>query len=232
MTERPILFSGEMVRAILAGRKTQTRRIGGFQKDDATELGVDYGKHATKGTIAQATYRAYPDGGTARWALCECPYGVPGDRLWVRETFQFVHANSYGQRNTFSTRTPFKQHDYRWIEYAATPKDKEPPPKWKPSIFMPRWASRITLEIETLRAERLQDISVHDCFQEGVICPGCESSEHHPCVEIKGAYQKLWESINGKGSWSANPWVWVVTFKQVFNGEVSEGGPLTSKLKP
>ena len=157
-----------MVKAILAGRKTQTRRIGKCQMDAATELGVEYSRHATKGDVAVATYRAFPDGGSARWGLCECPYGVPGDRLWVRETFQFVHANSDGQRQTFAARAKFSQNDYRWIEYAATPKDNEPPPKWKPSIFMPRWASRLTLEITGIKVERLKDISNEDCFAEGL----------------------------------------------------------------
>ncbi len=212
MNEKPILFSGEMVRAIIAGRKTQTRRIGKCQMDGATELGVEYSRHATKGDVAVATCRAFPDGGSARWGLCECPYGIPGDRLWVRETFQFVHANSDGQRNTFNSATPFTQNDYRWVEYAATPKDNEPPPKWKPSIFMPRWASRIALEIVSLRVERLKDISEDDAKEEGVKYPA-----GGPCSCYRMGYSWLWESINGKGSWDANPWVWVVTFKQVFN---------------
>lgn len=215
MKSRQILFTAPMVRAILDGSKTQTRRIGKCQKDDATELAVEYSMHATRGEVAVATYRAFPDGGSARWGLCECPYGIQGDRLWVRETFQFVHANSDGQRNTFSSATPFTQHDYKWIEYAATPKDNEPPPKWKPSIFMPRWVSRITLEIVSVRVERLKTISPHDCFQEGVRCPGCDSSGHEPCVEMVGKYKKLWESLNGKGSWKKNPWVWVITFKRI-----------------
>lgn len=93
MKERPILFSAPMVRAILEGRKTQTRRVGKCQMPGATELGVEYSMHATKGQVAVATYRAYPNAGTARWGLCECPYGIPGDRLWVKETFAYVRSS-------------------------------------------------------------------------------------------------------------------------------------------
>jgi hypothetical protein len=209
--ERPILMSAPMVLAILEGRKTQTRRKGKCQMDKATELGVEYSRHATKGDVAVATYRAYPDGGSARWGLCECPYGIPGDRLWVRETFQFVHANSDGQRNTFKTSVKFTVHDYQWIEYAATPKDNEPPPKWKPSIFMPRWASRITLEIVKVRVERLQEITTADIQKEGVVI----DAHHHLDEVYLAAYCLLWESINGKDSWSKNPWVWVIEFKRI-----------------
>ena len=107
-----------MVKAILAGRKTQTRRIAKCQKDDATELAVDYMGHATKGEVAVATYRAFPGKGTATHGLCECPYGVPGDRLWVKETFMVVSKNVLLYRADFGN-------------------GKHVSP-WKPSIFMPR----------------------------------------------------------------------------------------------
>jgi hypothetical protein len=206
MSEKPILFSGEMVKAILAGRKTQTRRAIKPQPLTAQMISESTASLCHPGMI---------------WR--KCPYGQPGDRLWVRETFQFVHANSDGQRNTFNSHKPFSQHDYRWIEYAATPKDNEPPPKWKPSIFMPRWASRITLEITSSRVERLKDISNEDCFAEGL-----------PADTTKGNrtwYGDLWEKINGKGSWDANPWVWVIEFKKVFNSEVSHAGAEDSRLQ-
>jgi len=168
--ERPILFKGEMVRALLEGRKTQTRRV----------VKVDVANCCT-----------HQCGGKSEAALSHCPYGQPGDRLWVRETFHPMK----------SSKGP--------ASYRATwPKDDETPDEgWKPSIHMPRWASRITLEIVAVRVERLQQISNEDCFAEGL-----------PADTTKGNrtwYADLWESINGKGSWNVNPWVWVVEFKRV-----------------
>ena len=152
-------------------------------------------------------------------------YGVPGDRLWVRETFQFIKQMSDGQRHTFKTYEQFTPDTYRWIEYAATPRDAEPPPIWKPSIFMPRWASRITLEIVSVRAERLQDIQLGDCIAEGIELPeavkeACrlnagsgemDTIDYDPTED----YKHLWESINGKNSWSLNPWCWCLEFKKI-----------------
>ena len=121
-----------------------------------------------------------------------CPYGVHGDRLWVRETFQPV------QLATEVTQ---------W-RYAAT--DKRGLAPWKPSIFMPRKASRITLENTRIRVERLQDISHRDALAEGVSYD-VSKPEMHPIA----MYRKLWESINGKGSWAKNPWVWVIEFRKL-----------------
>lgn len=199
MKEKPILFSGPMVRAILDGRKTQTRRVGKIQSPTYTELGFAVAKHATKGDIIQATYRAYPDGGSARWALCEFPYGYIGHRLWVKETF--AKAEDDG--------------GHTWIQYQAdnalviSPRDF-PQGKvvgWRPSIHMFRWASRITLEITGVRVERLREISMADVLAEGCIL---STSKTEPLD-----YQNLWESINGAGSWKNNPWVWVVEFKKL-----------------
>lgn len=210
MTERPILFSGEMVRSIRAGRKTQTRRVGSFQKNDATELGVDYIGHATKGTVAQATYRAFPKGGTARWALCECPYGIPGDRLWVRETWL---------NNALAGYEPV-------CFYRADDADKPTDRKWKPAIFMPRSASRITLAIEALRAERVRDITAHDAKAEGIqLRPNGEDW-------LATDFANLWDSINGKKHpWRSNPWVWVIEFKDISNGPDQLSGDSNQKPK-
>jgi len=205
MKERPILMSAPMVLAVLNGTKTQTRRVMKLQP------------HSPPSKV-----------GCAEWETSQgqfrCPYGIAGDRLWVRETFQFVHANSDGQRQTFNSAKPFTQHDYRWIEYAATPRDNEPPPKWKPSIFMPRWANRITLEIVSVRVERLQDISEEDAISEGIENSNIASSKW-PWKNYRGencwvdsplySYQSLWESINGKGSWAKNHWLWVIEFKKI-----------------
>jgi hypothetical protein len=167
MKERPILFSGEMVRAIQAGRKSQTRRI-------------------VNGDVVE--------GATAKG----CPYGTTGDRLWVRETF----ATGYG--GIFYRAS--EGDNCKSISGAIVP--------WKPSIFMPRKLSRLTLEIMAVRVERLQDISEFDAIAEGVLPCGHDSfhTDQHSC-----SYKTLWESINGHESWKSNPWVWVVTFKQVFN---------------
>lgn len=195
MKERPILFSGAMVRAILDGRKTQTRRIGKWQMDAATGLGVEYSMHATKGCVAVATYLAYPNRGTARWGLCECPFGIPGDRLWVKETFQPIQLAS---------------EVTQW-RYAAT--DKKGLANWKPSIFMPRKASRITLEITNIRVDRIAAISIRDCLAEGVHSAGRDNDD------VRAAYRKLWDDINFKRGfgWNTNPWVWVIEFKIVWH---------------
>ncbi len=194
--EKPILFSSAMVRAILEGRKTQTRRVLKCQKSDATELGIQSIGHATKGYILQATYRAFPKGGSARWALCEFPYGLIGDRLWVRETFS-IGGNGYFYR------ADVKQPET--IKYS-----------WKPSIFMPRKASRLTLEITGVKVERVQSISSMDCIQEGIRSSPAKHWYHAP--DYVEQFRKLWDTINGKRpkcSWSDNPFVWCISFKKL-----------------
>lgn len=187
---RPILFSAPMVRAILDGRKTQTRRIVKPQPTDFTT-----GPCPCAGT--SALWPAVENRGLVARAVC--PYGLPGDRLWVKETFCDV-----------SRETSKKQFVYRadlspaelaeWGETVCLP--------WKPSIFMPRSASRITLENTAVRMERLQDISEADAKLEG--CCGVTST-HFGFPN----YRHVWESINGPSLWDANPWVWVISFKRV-----------------
>lgn len=192
-----------MVRAIREGRKTQTRRIGKFQNDDATELGVKYSLHATNGMTAVATYRAYPNGGSARHGICGCPYGIHGDRLWVKETWR---ADDYVPEGT--------------IYQADIPEEILAEGKgvitWKPSIHMSRKRSRLNLEITGVRVERLQEISEHDAYCEGVQL----TDEFTGCMEdLNGsyvtAYEYLWKQINGEKSWEENPWVWVIEFSQL-----------------
>lgn len=185
MKERPILFSGAMVRAILDGRKTQTRRlvkcpvwVGGIADDERPSYTHVYGAVAT---------------------VIPCPYGQPGDRLWVRESFTLCES--------------IRADGHRAPLYRATSiVDAEA--KWKPSIHMPRWASRLTLEIVSLRVERLQDITEADAILEGI-----EDKQMVDGVPMwtsaVEAYADLWDSINGEGSWAANPWVWVVEFTAV-----------------
>lgn len=195
--ERPILFSGPMVRAILDGRKTQTRRPVKPQPPDPTvrmyaEENEDFsGKTDRWYAEEENRGRPWTDG-----ALYRCPYGKPGDRLWVRETFRYDgFALSYRAVDGFFL-------DGR--------------EKWRPSIHMPRWASRLTLEVVSVRVERVQDITDADSRDEGVVCSDCASASprlEHCCCRL--LYRVLWSQIydaNGYG-WDANPWVWVVEFR-------------------
>lgn len=181
MNERPILFSAPMVKAILAGTKTQTRRA--IKDDDVTKAGI-------RGIM----------GGTGP-AFGPCKYGSPGDFLWVRETWCESFASDDDSINGFC--------------YRATNNGPDPA-KWRPSIFMKRAASRITLEITEVRVERLQDISEKDAKAEGVSKPDTDAPFEKP--SLRGGYWLLWDSINGRTgpkSWDANPWVFVISFKRV-----------------
>ena len=184
MKERPILFSAPMVRALLDGSKTQTRRIVKNRRDP--NIGCDM----SPGEIARDPM-----------AACMCPYGVPGDRLWVRESWSAPH--------NFDAHMPFEiPADARW-HYAAT--EERGGLRWRPSIHMPRVASRITLELTEVRVERLQDISESDAEAEGaepLLVPPDGGSRPH----VEG-FRSIWDSINGPDSWAADPWVWVVSFR-------------------
>ena len=180
MSEHPILFSAEMVRAIIAGRTTQTRRVVKPQPlSNCTELAVEfvYGEWVL-------TYRAYPGGGSARHVLLKCPYDGPGDMLWVRETFFQGYATVYA------------------AEHPNERPSSDPSDKWRPAIYMPRWASRLSLRIVDVEVERLHDISESDARAEG--------------VENVYEYRELWDRINGKTfPWASNPWVFAITFERV-----------------
>ncbi len=194
--ERPILFSGPMVRAIREGRKTQTRRIVKSQRDP---YGILLGP---KGVAMEFL------GGTE---TMRCPYGQHGDRLWVRETWNaWRQCNlEYNEWDTCDCAPSEIKERYGAVklEYAATSESVGP---WRPSIHMPRWASRITLEIVGVRMERLQDISNEDCWKEGMY------DETNPQLKANRRwFSELWESINGVGSWTTNPYVWVIEFKEV-----------------
>ena len=200
MKEHPILFSTEMVQAILEGRKTQTRRI-------------------FKGTTEHR--EPYNPAYLERWRSNDgwkqiCPYGQVGDRLWVRETFKHF-ANKWDGTNWQSCIT-YKAGNLTVYDSW----DYEPPREkwwnkstildhWQPSIFMPRWASRITLEITDIRVERLQEITEEDAVAEGIM------PEQHPFDAPPAMrYATLWDSINGKKhSWESNSWVWVIEFKKI-----------------
>jgi hypothetical protein len=196
--ERPILFSAPMVRAILEGRKTQTRRI------IKTEPKIVHALYAD-GTIETEQIFRNPD------YKVRCPYGVSGDRLWVRETW-----------NTSNQWRDYKPSDIPSgvpIYYAAD-YDKQgliDCAPWRPSIFIPRWASRITLEVTKIRVQRLQAISDGDCEAEGVR-PSVDGNGQDWRDDESGwrrTYRQLWQSINDPDSWDANPYVWIVEFEAV-----------------
>lgn len=196
MKERPILFNGEMVRAILDGRKTQTRRVVKPQPHAVQQFGQTMWECDGGGMAGQFSDHIF---GSCFAQLVKCPFGRVGDRLWARETCAWLGDESY-----------------HTIHYKA---DRDDWPKkncgWVPSIHMPRWASRITLEITGVRVERLQEISAFDAHQEG-IGPVILSEVYPYGMKTRGAieqFKHLWESTGG--DWSANPWVWVISFKRV-----------------
>jgi len=183
--ERPILFSAQMVRAILQGRKTQTRRI---------VKGLPYAPLAFAEFTAADPSGFWGFGHANNPIHCiHCPYGETGDRLWVRET-HCKYGGGFIYRADYGNLTPIS-------DGVGGP--------WKPSIHMPRVASRIALEITGVRVERLDDISEADAIAEGCQCAGVPAS-----LTNRGAFAKLWESINGPESWAANPLVWVVEFRR------------------
>ena len=200
MKEHPILFSTDMVKAILEGRKTMTRRV---IKPQPTDAGLEFA------TACEGEFSAWQDDGlnldehSEDGGPCQriCPYGQVGDRLWVRETFVLTNYQ------TPVYRADFKDvNGYYWSSIASDPKDV----KWKPSIYMPRWASRINLEITEIRVERVQEIRGWDCISEG--CPKIEASTGL----ARQWFTTLWDSLNAKRGygWESNPWVWVISFKR------------------
>ncbi|HEN4880043.1 hypothetical protein [Klebsiella pneumoniae] len=204
MKERGMIFNGEMVRAILDGRKTQTRRPIKWKQTRFTEIGEreDGSKWPWSEDAEHACDFWHP-----------CPFGAVGDRIWVRETW-----NKYGGLLTYRA-------DHDWIDDMR--KETVCTAKWVPSIHMPRWASRILLEITNVGVQRLQDISSGDAVREGIyqlpasgrycISPGDQyfGWVSHSAKEV---YSWLWSSIYGEESWKANGWVWVISFKRVEGG--------------
>lgn len=215
--ERPILFRGEMVRALLDGRKTQTRRV---VKPQPTCERLRWGCVGGQGFGFISNTDAGPDGDSK---VFKCPYGQVGDQLWVREAFVLEETNQLSPGCIFRLLDePGEFGDYLVPHYRATEPDcglADPDGddgesmKWKPSIHMPRWASRLSLEITDVRVERLQEISESDAKAEGVDITGIGHSP--PQRKHQRAYAILWNKINGPGSWEANPWVWALTFKRI-----------------
>lgn len=240
MKERPILFRDPMVLAILAGRKTQTRPIIEPQPRADQIMCRNWSK-----VMRQNPNAIYGDGMT--WtALTEdgkphdyrCPYGLPGDLLWVQEEWRVgawheesgciavdYRADGYCRREWLHVDDEelfirLWQQSSDDARAALGPSDRykwapgQSPCRWRPSIHMPRWASRILLEVISIRVERLQEISEADCAAEGApFSYSGFSPEDAP--DWRGWYRSLWEQINGSGAWDANPWVWVIEFKRV-----------------
>ncbi|ENO4066484.1 hypothetical protein ACPEMX_02020 [Klebsiella quasipneumoniae] len=200
MKERGMIFNGEMVRAILDGRKTQTRRPIKWKQTRFTEIGEreDGSKWPWSEDAEHACDFWHP-----------CPFGAVGDRIWVRETW-----NKYGGLLTYRA-------DHDWIDDMR--KETVCTAKWVPSIHMPRWASRILLEITDVRVERLNSISQEDAQAEGLELTGWRPTYSDPDSggEVMTPYDnfaELWSSIYGDESWQANPWVWVIEFKRIEGG--------------
>jgi hypothetical protein len=214
MKERPILFSGPMVQAIIEGRKTQTRRAVKPQPPEGahpfhilvSSSPRDEGKWRFTKSLDHLS-------GTVLGPIA-CPYGVPGDRLWVRETYAWSGDSSIPEADRIASGEVWYRADG----------GRGGGIRWRPSIFMPRWASRILLEITGVRVERLQDISEADCWAEGIDAVDGVFDESIPamaqrmgrlCEDAAPTFACLWESINGTDSWNANPLVWVVSFRRV-----------------
>lgn len=266
MKERPIIFSAPMVREILEGRKTMTRRVVKFpewkEKEDSFtcksatvyknfdvsghnwftwDLNGVGGWNSKEETIEKSKMCSYI--AAIQQDFVSCPYGQPGDRLWVKEKWRVgawdVDTGNIAVDYAASpelAKTPWiyadKMFERLWIQStddamkANLPMDEcgeyhwEPgkgPCHWRSSMFMPRWASRITLEITAVRVERLHDISTSDVFAEGMEMRP-EDDDGSTWGAFGAAHQRfkeLWESINGPDSWDVNPWVWVIEFKRV-----------------
>ena len=232
MKERPIIFSAPMVRAILEGRKTQTRRVVKWRD---VPNGLDLGfsglsaREYPKGWVLESGSRLSSEW---RCAPTRCPYGAPGDRLWVREAWAAGKCADGFKPSMLHPGTWLVDNGGLWFPADnARPRNPiSPRGKTRPGMFMPRWASRILLEITSVRVERIQDISEADAQAEGIVSrrigtgdarTGCRDAFGLACDDSVWAsstiqaYGALWESINGPDSWSANPWVWVVEFKIV-----------------
>ena len=190
MKERGMIFNGEMVRAILDGRKTQTRRPVKFPVHDKN-LGCELAGNELAGELSAGNY-------------LNSAFGKPGDRIWVRETWAEAGASA----------PDLKLYRANYPEHVPSIYENVPPAeeiRWTPSIHMPRTASRILLEITDVRVERLRSMSQDDARAEGVIAASGP-------MEAGLAFKYLWESIYGEESWKANSWVWVIEFKRVEGG--------------
>ncbi|HDX9141227.1 TPA: morphogenetic protein [Klebsiella michiganensis] len=237
MKERGMIFNGEMVRAILDGRKTQTRRIMKLQPKPSKSRPGDFWFSSKKlESMVHVSDLAPGNSPIADYHLfiqehC-CQFGAVGDRIWVRETFQGPLFDYDLMDSYCKDPTPFEKPEFCVYKADGVPApefydaDDELHCCWRPSIHMPRWASRILLEITDVRVERLNAISEEDATAEGVPpagsllpdYPGTFLTPKGDFATAKVAFQRLWESIYGEESWKANSWVWVISFKRVEGG--------------
>ncbi|HGF5590233.1 TPA: hypothetical protein ACF3DY_001373 [Klebsiella quasipneumoniae subsp. similipneumoniae] len=219
MKERGMIFNAEMVRAILDGRKTQTRRIMKVQPE-SNQLGLllitDSTKHSDIGKYHWAESNA--TGNHVRSKLFSCPFGAVGDRIWVRETWSSDFANYYPNDRVWYAADNNRRLDIEVVDGVrgiySPESDVHVPFRWHPSIHMPRTASRILLEITGVRVDRLQSITLGDICKE----VGCGLYDFRPATYGFQVWEELWKSIYGAENWQANPWVWVIEFKRVEGG--------------
>lgn len=228
MKERGMIFNGEMVRAILDGRKTQTRRIMKVQPEHS-ELGLRRVIESKNGIDDGKYFWSQSDatGLKSRSKPFACPFGTVGDRIWVRETWSSDFANYYPNDRVWYAADNNRQLDIEVVDGVrgiySPESEVHVPFRWRPSIHMPRWASRILLEITDVRVERLNSISQEDAQAEGMELTGWRPTYSDPDSggEVWTPYDnfaQLWESIYGEGSWKANGWVWVISFKRAEGG--------------
>lgn len=234
MRERPILFSGPMVRAILSGTKTQTRRV--ISSTHAQE--ADAWQDCDSGRWESGIAGDHGRYGHGEWV--RCPYGVPGDRLWVRES-GWYHVEHYEQDEDseccsaefFRWKATPREGCRRWLPpldhtridritflHDSTPLEHAPKGDPIHSIHMPRWASRITLEVTGVRVERLQEIIEQDILAEGVtidLVSRMTGVSWSDMPTLHDAWREGWDAINGKAGrrWADNPWVWRVCFRRI-----------------
>lgn len=222
MSEKPILFSAPMVRAILDGAKTQTRRVVKPQP-----INVPGGAHIDPYDHDYSAFTVWTSdnrmclhcgGDRKEMAHWRSPYGKPGDHLWVRETWGVAPCYNEFKPSLIPLSSAFH------VDYRADPERFRDPgvhvDKWRPSIHMPRWASRILLRVTDIRVERIQNMPFHDIRAEGVSCPTHDFESGFctsPCADLAKAWIDLWDSINAKRGfgWESNPWVWVVEFERI-----------------
>lgn len=224
VSERPILFTGELIPRVMDGTKTQTRRLLKSPNLEDLEEFVRFQRYPDESYRAVFAY----DGGNEDVSV-RSPYGGPGDRLWVRETF-WHHKSDYLEQVAWPglsvTRNPDGGAYAPHINKSFDPREHK---LWRkrPSIHMPRWASRTLLEVVDVRVQRLQDITEEDARAEGVDPVPCTHPDPTPgygCTDCQGSgyvepallgFASLWDSINAKrASWEANPLVWAITFKR------------------